>query len=78
MGEPFGAVSRVPSTNSGDFIFEMCSSKSCFHGAGGSTEAEGVVVDMVRKTRERRMLAIREAMIAVFDPTSIQSGGVCL
>lgn len=39
--------------------------KSCFHGAGGSTDAGGAVEDMVRKKRERRWVAIREAMIAV-------------
>jgi hypothetical protein len=38
---------------------------SFFHGAGGSAEADGVVVDMVRKKRERRPVAMREAMIAV-------------
>jgi HAMP domain-containing protein len=43
----------------------MCSLNSCFHGAGGSEEAVGVVLDMVRRTRERRLDAIREAMVAV-------------
>lgn len=43
----------------------MCSLKSCFHGAGGSADAVGVVVDMVRRTRDRRLDATREAMIAV-------------
>jgi hypothetical protein len=42
----------------------MCSLKSCFHGAGGSVEAKGAVVDIVRKTRERRQVAMREAMVA--------------
>jgi hypothetical protein len=42
----------------------MCSLNSRFHGAGGSEEAAGVVLDMVRKTRERRLDAIREAMVA--------------
>jgi hypothetical protein len=41
----------------------MCSLKSCFHGAGGSVEAEGAVVDIVRKARERRRVAMREAMV---------------
>jgi hypothetical protein len=44
----------------------MCSWKSCFHGAGGSSEAAGVVVDIVRKKRERRRGAMREAMVAVW------------
>lgn len=64
VGEPSGALSSVPSTNSGDFILEMCSLKSAFHGAGGSAAAEGVVVDMVCRTRERRCEAVREAMVA--------------
>lgn len=64
VGEPEGALSSVPSTNSGDFIFEMCSLKSAFHGAGGSADAEGAVVDIVRRTRERRCDAVREAMFA--------------
>lgn len=55
----------------------MCSLKSCFHDAGGSTEAEGVVVDMVRKTRERRVLAMREAMMAILEVKSIKFGVVC-
>jgi hypothetical protein len=43
---------------------EMCSSKSCFHGAGGSAAVEGAVVDMVRTKRESRPVATREAMVA--------------
>jgi hypothetical protein len=65
VGEPLGAASSVPSTNSGDFIFEMCSLNSDFHGAGGRADAEGAVLDMVRRKRERRWDAVREAMMAV-------------
>ena len=64
VGEPLGAASSVPNTNSGDFIFEMCSLKRDFHGAGGRADADGAVVDIVRKKRERRCEAVREAMIA--------------
>ena len=39
--------------------------KSCFHGAGGSADAEGVVCDIVRRKRERRRAGMREAMVAV-------------
>lgn len=64
-GAPGGAESSVPSTNSGDFILER-SSWNCFlHGAGGRTDASGAVDDMVRRKRERRPVAVREAMMAV-------------
>ena len=65
VGEPLGAESSVPRTNSGDFILEMCSLNSDFHGAGGRADAEGAVVDMVRRNRERRRDAVREAMVAI-------------
>ena len=65
VGDPLGAESSVPRTNSGDFILEMCSLNRDFHGAGGRVDAEGAVVDMVRRTRERRWDAVREAMITV-------------
>jgi hypothetical protein len=71
VGAPFGAASSVPSTNSGDFILEMCSWKSCFHGAGGSADAEGAVVDMVRRKRERRWVAMREAMMAMYKSNEL-------
>jgi hypothetical protein len=44
---------------------EMCSLNRDFHGAGGRADADGAVVDMVRRKRERRWDAVREAMIAV-------------
>jgi hypothetical protein len=43
----------------------MCSLKAFFHGAGGKADAEGVVDDIVRKKRERRWDAMREAMVAI-------------
>ena len=39
--------------------------KAFFHGAGGRTDAEGTVDDIVRRKRERRWDAVREAMIAI-------------
>jgi len=62
-----GAASSVPNTNSGDFIFEICSLNRDFHGAGGRADAEGAVVDMVRRKRERRRDAVREAMMAIMS-----------
>jgi hypothetical protein len=38
--------------------------KAVFHGAGGRADVEGVVDDIVRRKRERRWDAVREAMIA--------------
>lgn len=67
VGEPLGAASSVPNTNSGDFILDMCSLNRDFHGAGGRADAEGVVVDMVRRKRERRRDAVREAMMAIMS-----------
>lgn len=63
VGEPSGALSSVPSTNSGDFILDRCSLKSAFHGAGGSAAVEGVVVDMVRRTRESRCEAMAAELL---------------
>lgn len=51
----------------------MCSWKSCFHGAGGRAVAEGAVVDIVRKIRERRPVAMREAMVAILEGKATQS-----
>lgn len=65
VGDPVGAASRVPRTNSGDLSFERCEAKSVFQGAGGSADAVGAVVDMLRRIRERRWDATREAMVAV-------------
>jgi hypothetical protein len=55
----------------------MCSWKSCFHGAGGSSEAAGVVVDIVRKKRERRRGAMREAMVAVWISKLLNISEAC-
>ena len=44
---------------------ERCDWKALFHGAGGRADAEGVVVDIVWRRRERRWDAAREAMVAI-------------
>jgi hypothetical protein len=43
---------------------ERWSLNSDFHGAGGSTEAAGVVEDIVRSSRVRRRGTVKEAMVA--------------
>ena len=64
--EPEGALATVPKTNWGGDIFERCSLNSDFHGAWGSTDAVGAVVDIVCKRRVRRRITGLEAIFADF------------
>jgi hypothetical protein len=70
--EPEGALATVPRTNWGGDIFERCSLNSDFHGAWGSTDAVGAVVDMVCRRRVRRPAMVLEAIVADLGAVSMR------
>lgn len=53
----------------------MCSLKSFFQGAGGRTEAAGVVVDMVQTKRESLLDPVREAMVTGLRELLVERNG---